>query len=341
MNTTKDLPPTILMSREGSSMASTWTEHLCVSCLDGKWLIGEYGYNWAASIDDIPEEERYTEDGELKIPEEWNGHKVLGIADGEYIETDELVERVNYIEFLSSDIHTAVKFGIEFGWRKYQEFPIAMEKLRAIVYEFSSVDVYARNNALAPKAILLPKELWEIRDAAIESLLSNSPLPEGIADLQKWLATEGWDELLAAWINEDVALNLKEWAFYKLSDSSLCDDEGLDESKAINDQMRVDYARATIRYAVEESEGYFSPSVHSLLIERDDGKRALLGCTVEIHGQAGPVPQWHGIFVDKKAFYVYLRNTGFLIHSIADEISDADILSFWVVEKKKKKKTSK
>ena len=322
-------------------MASTWTEHLCVSCVVGKWLIGEYSYNWAASIGDIPEEGRYTEDGQLKIPDEWDGHKVLGIADGEYIETDELVERGNDIEFQSSDIHAAVKFGIEFGWRKFQEFPIAMEKLRDIICEFSSVDVDARNRVSTPKATLLPREFWEIRDDVIESLLSNSPLPEGIADLQEWLANDGWDELLAAWINEDVALNLKEWAFYKLSDSSLCDDEGLNDPKAINDQMRVDYARGTIRYAVEESEGYFSPSVHSLVIEREDGKSALLGCTVEIHGQAGPVPQWHGIFADKKTFYVYLRNAGFLLHSVADEISDAEILSFWVIEKKKKKQTSK
>jgi len=53
MKSTKNLPLTILMSREGSSMASTWNEHLCVSYTNGKWLIGEYGYNWAASIDDI------------------------------------------------------------------------------------------------------------------------------------------------------------------------------------------------------------------------------------------------------------------------------------------------
>jgi hypothetical protein len=46
-------------------------------------LTGEYGYNWAASINDIPEEERYTEDGELKIPGEWDCHKVLEITGGE------------------------------------------------------------------------------------------------------------------------------------------------------------------------------------------------------------------------------------------------------------------
>jgi hypothetical protein len=137
MNTTKDLPPTILMSREGSSMASTWTEHLCVSCLDGKWLIGEYGYNWAASIDDIPEEERYTEDGELKIPEEWDGHKVLGIADGEYIETDELVERGNDIEFRENELNKAIDFAVNYGWNDYPNFDKAMKQLEKIVVNSS------------------------------------------------------------------------------------------------------------------------------------------------------------------------------------------------------------
>jgi hypothetical protein len=137
MNTTKDLPPTILMSREGSSMASTWTEHLCVSCLDGKWLIGEYGYNWAASIDDIPEEERYTEDGELKIPEEWDGHKVLGIADGEYIETDELVERGNDIEFTENELKKAIDFAVNYGWNDYPNFDKAMKQLEKIIVDSS------------------------------------------------------------------------------------------------------------------------------------------------------------------------------------------------------------
>lgn len=137
MNTTKDLPPTILMSREGSSMASTWTEHLCVSCIEGKWLIGEYGYNWAASIDDIPEEERYTEDGELKIPEEWDGHKVLGIADGEYIETDELVERGNDIEFTESELKKAIDFAINYGWNDNPNFDKAMKQLEKTVVDLS------------------------------------------------------------------------------------------------------------------------------------------------------------------------------------------------------------
>jgi hypothetical protein len=188
---------------------------------------------------------------------------------------------------------------------------------------------------IAPIPSELPKKFWKTRDALVEHLLSNSRLPAGLADLQEWLSTDGWDDLLAAWINEDVALNLEGWAEYKFSDSSLRDTEGLDEAESITDQMRVDYAREAISYAVENSDGDASPSVHSFPIERADGERAVLGCTVEIHGQYGPVPQWHGVFADKNDFYKYLRDVGFLFHSEADEIGDAEILALWQIEKKK------
>jgi len=187
----------------------------------------------------------------------------------------------------------------------------------------------------------LPKKFWRTRDALVEHLLSNSPLPSDLADLQEWLANDGWDDLLAAWINEDVALNSEGWAEYKFSDSSLRDTEGLDEAESITDQMRVDYAREAISYAVKNSDGDASPSVHSFPIERADRERAVLGCTVEIHGQYGPVPQWHGVFADKDDFYRHLRAAGFLFHSEADEIGDAEILALWDFEKKKPAKRKK
>ena len=194
---------------------------------------------------------------------------------------------------------------------------------------------------IAPIPSELPKKFWRTRDALVGHLLSNSPLPPDLADLQEWLANDGWDDLLAAWINEDVALNLEGWAEYKFSDSSLRDTEGLDEAESITDQMRVDYAREAISYAVENSDGDASLSVHSFPIERADGERAVLGCTVEIHGQYGPVPQWHGVFAENDDFYRHLRAAGFLFHSEADEINDAEILALWDFEKKKLAKRKK
>jgi hypothetical protein len=56
--------------------------------------------------------------------------------------------------------------------------------------------------------------------------------------------------------------------------------------------------------------------------------------TVEIRGH-DHIPQWHGVFADKDAFYKHLRAAGFLFHSEADEIEDAKILVLWDFEKKK------
>ena len=186
----------------------------------------------------------------------------------------------------------------------------------------------------------LPKKFWKIRDALVEHLMSNSRLPAGLADLQEWLATDGWDDLLAAWINEDVALKYGRLED-RFSDSYLSDSECLDASDVITDSMRIDFARSAIRSLILDSDGYYNPSVHSFPIERDDGESAVLGCTVEIHGQYGPVPQWHGVFADKDDFYKYLRDAGFLFHSEADEIGDAEILALWNFEKKKTMKRKK
>jgi hypothetical protein len=207
--------------------------------------------------------------------------------------------------------------------------------------ELVELGMQIRNAPTTLAASELPRKFWKTRDALVEHLLSNSRLPAGLSDLQEWLATDGWDDLLAAWIDEDVALNLKGWAPYKFYDSALRDAEDLDESVAITDQMRVRHAREAISYAVQNSEGDDSPSVHSFPIERGDGERAVLGCIVEIRGH-DHIPQWHGIFADKDDFYRHLRSAGFLFHSEAAEIGDAEILALWDFEKKttKRKKRS-
>ena len=206
--------------------------------------------------------------------------------------------------------------------------------------ELVELGTHIRNTPTKLIAPELPKKFWKIRDALVEHLMSNSRLPAGLADLQEWLATDGWDDLLAAWINEDVALKYGRLED-RFSDSYLSDSECLDASDVITDSMRIDFARSAIRSLILDSDGYYNPSVHSFPIERDDGESAVLGCTVEIHGQYGPVPQWHGVFADKDDFYKYLRDAGFLFHSEADEIGDAEILALWNFEKKKTMKRKK
>jgi hypothetical protein len=127
------MSPMILLSREESSMSSSWVEHLFISRVGNKWSLGECRYNWAASIDEIPEDERYNDDGGINVPEEWNGHNVLGIANGEYIETDELVSNGNEIDFEPDAIDEAIEFAIDLEWHKVKDFYQVMKRLRMIV----------------------------------------------------------------------------------------------------------------------------------------------------------------------------------------------------------------
>ena len=135
---TQSIAPEVIMSREGSSMASTWEEHLCLSRIGNRWLLGEYGYNWVANIYDLPENKQRSEDEQLYIPEEWNGHKVLGVADGEYIATDELVSSGNYIEFDAESVDKAIEFANQFDWGNCAGFHEAMAKLKLLISNWRS-----------------------------------------------------------------------------------------------------------------------------------------------------------------------------------------------------------
>lgn len=57
---------------------------------------------------------------------------------------------------------------------------------------------------------------------------------------------------------------------------------------------------------------------HQFMTHIDDTIILGEGYTGEIHGQYGPVPQWHGVFAEKDDFYSHLRKAGFLFHIEAD-----------------------
>ena len=128
-----NMPPKILLLREGSLTSSSWIKYLCISRIGNKWTLGEYEHNRAASIYEIPVDDRYNDDGGINIPKEWNGHKVLCIVDREYIETEELVGNGNKIDFESHSIEEAIEFAIDFEWHKVADFYQTMKRLRITV----------------------------------------------------------------------------------------------------------------------------------------------------------------------------------------------------------------
>ncbi len=106
-------------------MASTWETHLGLTEVsEGKWSIGTYCYNW------IPGS--FDEEGEIIIPDELDGHRVRGVADGEYIETDELINRGHTL-FNSKTLKAAKDFCEAHGWSKVTGFDRAFLRVVSAV----------------------------------------------------------------------------------------------------------------------------------------------------------------------------------------------------------------
>jgi hypothetical protein len=55
----------------------------------------------------------------------------------------------------------------------------------------------------------------------------------------------------------------------------------------------------------------------------------ILGCTLEIHGQAGPVFFWHGIFRNEGEFHACLRQKNIFRPDELENINDEILLSAW------------
>ena len=117
-------PVQLLLTKKLSSMVSTWEEHLGFQQIsERRWRIGTFVYNWL-SLDAIPEDDRYSENGELLIPDEIDGRKIRGLVDGEYLETDELIAR-DEVEFGVKDLKLARQFCLSQGWDEITNFEYA------------------------------------------------------------------------------------------------------------------------------------------------------------------------------------------------------------------------
>ena len=136
----------ILLSREQSSMASTWEEHLGFEAIDeNTFRIGTFGYNWL-SLEVIPEDQRYDENDEIIIPEEIDGHKINGLVDGEFLETDELIAR-DELKFTNEEIKKGLDFCVSHSWDKHPNFDYAWYQVKSTVVR-SKNQKNSKNNHL-------------------------------------------------------------------------------------------------------------------------------------------------------------------------------------------------
>jgi len=129
----------LLALREQSSMVSTWEEHLGLERLsENTWRIGTFGYEWIGSVYDlVPEDQLYSEDGEFEIPEFWDGKKIIGLADGEYLQTDELIA-ADEVDFESSELHKPLDFCKSRGWTEIPQFDSVWQTILDILSRSSN-----------------------------------------------------------------------------------------------------------------------------------------------------------------------------------------------------------
>jgi hypothetical protein len=171
----------ILLSREQSSMVSTWEEYLGYFQKSEKlWCIGTFRYDWLGSIYDlVPESRRYSDEGELVVPEEWDGKKITGLSDGEYLQTDELVS-VDDMSFTAATLKKAREFCESKGWASHSNFGLAWLQIETAVKPFQ-----------APSKRKAFKDMPLVRSGSSASLsgycTSELAIYRGKSDTQFWI----------------------------------------------------------------------------------------------------------------------------------------------------------
>ena len=125
----------ILLTREQSSMASTWTEKLgTFKTPEGDWIIGNIANKILGSIYDLVEEDKlYDENGELKIPEFIDSQKIAGLEDGEYLTLDEY-EFIDYpVRFTKDNFEPAIHYCEEYNWDNHKNYEQAIDTLKELL----------------------------------------------------------------------------------------------------------------------------------------------------------------------------------------------------------------
>lgn len=157
----------------------------------------------------------------------------------------------------------------------------------------------------------LPDDLRPVANSLIKHAINGTKASEDTDKLAEWFQVERWDELISSWSDDDVALNLHWLAQLKFDDAELRDYEDLDGP--LTDTNRIDFARNVINQAFDEMDGVECPSIHTVMISNEEGEEAILGWTVEIHGQGGPVGYLAGSFRDKHQFLQHIRDIDWVL----------------------------
>jgi|688.fasta_scaffold546969_1 hypothetical protein len=112
-----------IAAKEMSSMTSTWTEILALEKLnDENWQLHQGRLETIGSIYDLYEDKIYDKDGNFVLPKSYKGHRIVGLADGEFLLTNKFQSEISSKHFLAGDHKTYRPFLLEHDWMDISVF---------------------------------------------------------------------------------------------------------------------------------------------------------------------------------------------------------------------------
>jgi len=165
------------------------------------------------------------------------------------------------------------------------------------------------------KTRVMPKHLVPVIENVVDYICSGGPEP---SDLK---------QLVDKYEGDGFALNISELASSSFLDAAiLSTQEGVGGG---HDADRLEFARARIASAFQDPDEYSLATVHFVPVESGQGRQAILGWLMEVHGQAGAVPYFQGVLSRKEDFIGYLKRSGYVLSSERTDVTDAAILRVW------------
>ena len=188
---------------------------------------------------------------------------------------------------------------------------------------------------------LLPAHLQAIADKVVDEFIVGNSHPDGLEAIYEWLEIDGWEQLLTD-LGAEMALKLHHLAAFDFNDNETRWNLDIPDDQSIQDSDRLNWARQRIEYYQTGEDGYVFVSVHAFPLVSSEGKVAIVGCLIEVHGQAGPVCDWRGLWRTREEFYDALASDGqiWLTPRMGD-IPDEVILSLWAKPPRKKQPKKK
>lgn len=173
----------------------------------------------------------------------------------------------------------------------------------------------------------LPEELHKARDEVIESVINGTETPDSIELIYEWLEFDGWDAITSNPATEGMAINVPRFRETMLNDDEFGYYYGDEEE--ITDKARIEYARMRMEKRLKDGDdGDYFPSYSSYEMVREDGKSAVIGCTIIII-PGGPEPSWWGAYRSEADFLDDLKESELIPFRDIADIPDSEILSYW------------